>query len=82
MFDLVTMFYCSVGGSSHLISFVCTSINSRVWTKVCLNRNCTKRLLSTTMISPNEETLKTKTSEKQDNLLLSKRFVGLEKNIW
>jgi hypothetical protein len=34
------------------------------------------------MISPNEETLKTKTSEKQDNLLLSKRFVGLEKNIW
>jgi hypothetical protein len=33
------------------------------------------------MASPNEELVKTKIPEKQDNLL-AKRFVGLEKNIW
>ncbi len=75
------MSFCSSGVSSHLINFVCTPINVRIWTNIYLNRNYTKRLLSTTMASPNEELVKTKTPEKQDNLL-AKRFVGLEKNIW
>lgn len=73
---------CTLNRSSHLINLICTSVNIKISTKVHLKHYCTKRFLSTKMASPNEESLESKTPEKQDNLLLSKRFVGLEKNIW
>ncbi len=75
------MISCNLGASSHLINFISASINTRIWTRFYLNRNYTKRLLSTTMTSSNEKSSETEASEKQDNLL-AKRFVGLEKNIW
>jgi hypothetical protein len=65
---MTMIFSRSLTASSQLISLV---FNAGIRTKVCL-----KRTLSTVMAASNEET-----AEQQDNVL-SKRFVGLEKNIW
>ncbi len=73
--------FCCLATSSHSINLTCLGITLKIWARVCLHRDYTKRLLSTTMASPNKESSTTEPPEKQDNLL-SKRFVGLEKNIW
>ncbi len=56
-------------------------ITSRVCAKVRFNCSVNKRLFSTTMACSNDEIMQKKTLEKEENLL-SKRFLGLEKNIW
>jgi hypothetical protein len=68
------MFFDVVVMSLRTYHVLLRSTTSRVWTNVCF---VNKRLFSTTMAS----SVQTKTSDKEENLL-SKRFVGLEKNIW
>ncbi len=55
------------------------SIKVQICKTVHLNHSIINRFSSTTMTSINdEESLKTK----QEDNLLSKRFIGLERNIW
>lgn len=73
--------FYNTGTSSRIASLILTSLNLRVRTEVHLKHNHIKRVLSTNMASSGEEKIEKKIIENQQNLL-SKRFLGLESNIW